>query len=136
MRASFRRQLKQSPKVVRTPDHQFLYFLVKKFGKLPDGSFYDNNPFSEDINPYLKIWLYESWLYECEKEAEKLKNQAILTGSFSNPEMAQKMIRDENPDFKSTDGEAVAEELHKQILEEEKNAKSKKKKKKKRKIIK
>jgi hypothetical protein len=120
--------------VVRTPEHQFLYFLVKKFGKLPDGSFYNNDPFSEDINPYLKIWLFESWLYECEKEAEKLKNQAILTGSFSNPEMAQKMIKNENPDFKATDGEATAEMLHRQIVEEEKSNGQKKKKK--RKIIK
>lgn len=32
-----------------------------------------------------------------------MKSIAILTGSFSNPEAANKMIKDQNPDFASSD---------------------------------
>jgi hypothetical protein len=73
--------------------------MMHEFGILPD------DPFYERINPYLKVWLYESWLHDKELEIEKLKQHAILTGSFFNPEAANKMIQDENPDLSSTDFE-------------------------------
>lgn len=95
---------------------------MKTFGKLPDDPFYEN------INPYLRIWLYESWIHDMELEAQKLKNQAIFIGSFSNPEMAQKIIKQDSPDYKATDSEETANALHEQIVKEESKKNSKKRK--------
>jgi hypothetical protein len=110
--------------VVRTPEHQFIVYLVKLFGKLPDDPFYEN------INAYLRAWLYESWIYEQEKEAEKERNQAILIGSFSNLEMAQKMIRADNPNAQSTDLDETTKMVREKILEADKVGKGKRKKRK------
>jgi hypothetical protein len=100
---------------------------MKLFHKLPD------DPFYEDINAYLKIWLYESWLHDQELEAQKLRNQAILIGSFSNLEMAQGMIRQENPNVQATDLDETSKKVREQILEA--NKVGKKKKRKKRKVV-
>lgn len=110
-------------KVVRTPEHQFLRYLVNIFRKLPD------DPFYEHIDPYLKIWLYESWLHDNELEVERLRNQAILVGSFFNPEAAQKMIKSEKPDFASTDVEETSKAIRKQILDQDNKTKRRKKRK-------
>jgi len=115
-------------KAVRTPDHQFIRWLMKTFRELPDSNFY------ERINPYLKVWLYESWLHERELEIETLRNQAILIGSFFNPEAAQKMIKDENPDFVTTDLDETSAMVRESILEQERENK-KGKKRKKRKVV-
>ena len=111
--------------MVRTPEHQFIRYLAHEYKKLPD------DPFYETINPYLKVWLYESWLHERELESERLKNQAILIGSFFNPEMAQKMLKSENPDFQSTDIEETSNMVREKILEaeREKTRKGRKKRK-------
>ena len=100
-------------------------FLVKTFGKMPD------DPFYEDINPYLKVWLYESWLHDRKMESERLRNQAILIGSFFNPEMAQRMVKDERPDFKTTDLDQTTQMVRDHILKEEEKANRKKRKKRK-----
>ena len=55
------------------------------------------------MDPVQKIWLYESWGNEQELQVEMARAQSILTGSFSNPDMARNMIRRENPQFKSSD---------------------------------
>jgi hypothetical protein len=83
--------------VVRDGDHRFLHYLVKTFRRLP------SDPFFEEIPPLEKLWLFESWCYDEEQKTERMKSQAILTGGFYNPEMAQRMIKRENPDFASTD---------------------------------
>lgn len=88
--------------------------------------------FYEHINPYLKVWLYESWLHDQELEIDKLRKQAILIGSFFNPEMAQKMLKSENPDFTSTDEDLdqANKTVREQILEAEKKDRKKRKKRK------
>ena len=88
----------------------------------------------ENINPYLKVWLYESWLHDKELELEKLKDQAILIGSFFNPEMAYKMMKNEEPDFASTDLDESNKMVREKILEAERE-KKKRKKRKKRKVV-
>jgi len=110
--------------VVRTPEHQFIIWLAKWLHKLP------SDPFFENINAYEKVWLYESWLYELELEAQKSRNQAILTGSFSNLEMAQRMVQDENPKAKATDFDETSRKVREKILEANKEKKGKRKKRK------
>lgn len=100
---------------------------MKTFGKSPDDLFYEN------INPYLKMWLYESWIHDQELESEKLRNQAILIGSFFNPEMAQKMLKIDNPDFQSSNLDETTAFVRERILESEKQ--KSKKKRKKRKVV-
>jgi hypothetical protein len=97
---------------------------MKTFGKPPDDPLYEN------INAYLKVWLYESWLHDQELEAQKLRNQAILIGSFSNLEMAQGMIRQENPNVQATDLDETSKKVREQILEANKVGKKKRKKRK------
>lgn len=110
-------------KVARTPEHQFIGHLIDKFGILPDDPFYEN------INPYLKVWLYERWLHSKELELEQLRSFAILVGSFFNPEMAYKMSKSENPDFKSTDFDAATKAVREQILDASRDKKKRKKRK-------
>jgi hypothetical protein len=109
---------------VRTAEGQFVRHLMKTFGKLPDDPWYEN------INAYLKVWLYESWLHDQELEAQKLRNQAILIGSFSNLEMAQRMIRDENPNVKATDLDETSKKVRERILEADRVGKKTRKKRK------
>ena len=97
---------------------------MKTFHKLPDDTFYEN------INPYLKVLLYESWLYDLELEAQKERNQAILIGSFSNLEMAQKMIQGEHPNAQTTDFDETSKKIRKKILEDNKAKSGKRKKRK------
>jgi hypothetical protein len=96
--------------------------LVKTFGKPPD------DPFFETMNPFLRLWLYEGWIHDIELETEKLRSQSIFIGSFFNPEMAQKIIKADKPDFEATDSEETANKLHEQIVEQEQLSKKKKKK--------
>lgn len=110
--------------MVRTPEHQFIRYLMKEYHKLP------NDPFYENIDAYLKVYLYECWLHDQELEAQKLRNQAILIGSFFNLEMAQKMLSADNPKVKATDLDKTTQKVHEQILEAEKSSKRKRKKRK------
>jgi hypothetical protein len=93
-----------------------------------------DDPFYENINPYLKVWLYESWLHDKELELEKLRDQAIFIGSFFNPEMAYKLMKNEEPDFQSTDIDESNRMVREKILEAERE-KRKNKKRKKRKVV-
>lgn len=70
-----------------------------KYGKLPD------DPFFEEMNPFIKMWLYESWINEIENEYEKMRQLGILIGSFYNPEAARKIAKQENPDYSTTEEE-------------------------------
>ena len=97
--------------------------MMKEFGKLPD------DPFYEHINPYLKVWLYEGWIHDRELETERLKQHGILIGSFFNPEMAQKMIKDDKPDFETTDLDETSKAVRAQILEATMNTGRKKRRK-------
>lgn len=96
---------------------------MKEFHILPNDQFYEN------INAYLKVWLYESWLHDQELEAQKLRNQAILIGSFSNLEMAQKMIQAENPNAVASDLDDTSNKIHEDIIKTNKVASKRKKRK-------
>jgi hypothetical protein len=74
--------------------------------------------------------LYEGWVHDQELEAQRLRNQAILIGSFSNLEMAQRMIREDNPSVQATDVEETSRKVHEEILEANKVQKGKRKKRK------
>jgi len=50
---------------------------------------------------YEKLWLYFAWIQKKESELERLRNHAIMIGSFTNPEAAKQMIS--GPTYSSSD---------------------------------
>ncbi len=62
------------------------------FRRLPD------DPELDDIDPMMKLWMYESWLRDEEEKHKFAKDYAIFSGSFHNPEAAKKLMQEENPD--------------------------------------
>lgn len=87
------------------------------YGEEPDSAFF------EEMDPIKKQWLYESWVYSIEKDLEKWRMLGILIGSFTNPEAANKMMKQERPDYVSSDAdfaksielaESMAQEIDKQ----------------------
>lgn len=79
------------------------------FHKLP------NDDWFEDLDPVLRLWLYESWCRDLEEQNEFARSYAILQGSFTNPDLAHKMIKSENPDFETSDEDF--EKISKQMVE-------------------
>lgn len=74
-----------------------MWFLCKTYGK----EFGD--PWFESIDPITWLLMYQHWLADMEEEHKFARQYAILTGAFSNYEMAQNMYDAENPDYKSSD---------------------------------
>ena len=83
--------------MVKEPDHKFLHYMCETFQKHPDDSFF------EDMDPVIKLWWYESWVHRIETEHENAKAQAIFIGSFTNPEAARRMVKQDTPDVESSD---------------------------------
>lgn len=49
--------------------------------------------------------MFEHWLRDQEEIQELERMNAILVGSFTNPEVAKTMIKADNPDYTSSDEE-------------------------------
>lgn len=114
---------------MRLPNQQFIFWLSKTYKKLP------SDPFFEEMNPWEKVWLYESWLYETEQKIDMNKNLAVLVGSFSNYEMAQQIMKQEDPDYQDLNDDETANKIHEKIVNEEKEIQSSKKKRKKKRVV-
>lgn len=56
------------------------------------------------MDPVQKIWMFENWLADQGDDAELAKNQALLIGSFINPEAVKDMVGEGNVHI-STDEE-------------------------------
>ena len=62
--------------------------MCKIYQKLP------NDPFINEMDPVLKLYLYEQWLGDHRDNAELAKNHAYLVGSFHNPEAVKQLMND------------------------------------------
>lgn len=51
-----------------------------------------SDPLITEMDPVLKLWLYEQWLGNQRDDAELAKNHAYLLGSFTNPEAVQQLL--------------------------------------------
>lgn len=89
-----------------------------------------DDPWFDEIDPILKIYMYEHWCKDKEEAFEMARSQSILIGSFSNPAAAKDMLKTENPDFQSSDEDF---ERSLQLIEESK--KQIKRKRQKRKVM-
>lgn len=57
------------------------------------------------MDPVKRLWMYESWIEDMVEKHKFSRNYSILTGSFFNMEMAQKMMNDNRPEYQSTDAD-------------------------------
>ncbi len=54
-----------------------------------------DDPLITEMDPVQKIWMFYSWIEDRKEHAENYKNHAYLIGGFSNPQMLQKIIGNE-----------------------------------------
>lgn len=92
-----------------------------------------DDPWFDELDPVLKVYMYEHWCRDKEEEFELARSTAILIGSFTNPSAAQDMLKSENPDFASSDKDF--EQSLKIIEESKKKEEQKKRKRQRRKVV-
>ncbi|HLG26888.1 MAG TPA: hypothetical protein VI423_03805 [Paenisporosarcina sp.] len=80
----------------------------------------------DEMDPMLRRLTYEHWVRDEEQQYEMLKSQAILIGSFANPDAAKAMIKSDSPDFESS--EKDYEQSLKMVEEDRKKAAGSKRK--------
>ena len=71
--------------------------MCKLYRREPDDDWFEKLP------PMKRLWMYESWCQDLADKNEFAKSFSIFLGSFSNPEAAQHMLKQDNPDYGSTD---------------------------------
>ncbi len=57
----------------------------------------------EQLDPIEKMFMFQGWLDDQEKEMELAKNHAYIVGSFINPEAVKQLMGDSGNTHKSTD---------------------------------
>jgi hypothetical protein len=55
------------------------------------------------MDEYMWVWMYQSWLQDQEETHKTYKDYALFLGSFFNSEMAQSIIKLDDPDFSASD---------------------------------
>lgn len=73
------------------------------------------------------LWMYTNWIQDQDEKQEFAKNYSILTGSFSNPQMAQRMMKAETVVSSEEDFDKISKEIRK---EAEQTVKTKKRRRK------
>ena len=108
-----------------------MFDMFEASGIFPDSERWEN------MNPFMKWWLFEGWVAKQEREIERDRRNGIFVGSFYNPEAAQKMLKVDRPDFQSTedDFERSVQEVRKNILEQENAGSRRKRRRRKRKVV-
>jgi len=66
------------------------------------------DPEIEDMDPILKLWMFENWVADQNDDVEMVKNHAYLVGSFINPEAVKKLLGESGQVHKSSDEEFEA----------------------------
>ncbi len=67
-----------------------MWYLCNKYHRLPD------DPFISEMDPVLKIWMYQNWSSDQIDQAELAKNHAYLLASFWNPEAVKQLTKQGN----------------------------------------
>lgn len=60
------------------------------------------------------LWMYTNWIQDQDEKQEFAKNYSILTGSFSNPQMAQRMMKAETVVSSEEDFDKISKEIRKE----------------------
>ena len=53
------------------------------------------------MDEYVWVWMYQSWIQDQEDQHKMFKDYSTFLGSFYNPEMAQQIVKDDEPDHSS-----------------------------------
>lgn len=94
-----------------------------------------DDPELENMNPILKLWMYENWIEDQNDDVELVKNHAYLVGSFINPEAVRQLTGEGMMTSVSSDEEF--EQSLRMVLEDgEREEKEKKTKKRRRRKLK
>ena len=51
-----------------------------------------NDPRITEMDPVLKIWMFENWLADHQDQAELATNHAYLLASFDHPERVREIL--------------------------------------------
>tara|TARA_Y100000310_G_scaffold332835_2_gene409162 strand:- start:61 stop:330 length:270 start_codon:yes stop_codon:yes gene_type:complete len=86
------------------------------------------------MDPLTKLLYYESFLADLEEKHDFARSYAIFTGSFTNMDMAQRIVSEENPDYESTE-EDFAESTRMVLEGREKAIEKQKKKRRRRRVV-
>lgn len=57
------------------------------------------------MDEFTWAWMYQSWLQDQEELHKTYKNFALFLGSFFNWEMANRISKQDNPDYETSDEE-------------------------------
>jgi len=79
--------------------------LCKTYKKTPD------DPWIVDMDPVLKMWMYNQWIGDQTDDAELAKNHAYLLASFWNPEAVQKILGESGAKTFESDEESYQESM-------------------------
>ena len=60
--------------------------MCSKYQKTPD------DPFITEMDPVLKVWMFQNWIEDQKEKSELTKNHAYLVGSFWNPEAVKELM--------------------------------------------
>ena len=91
-----------------------------------------DDPRVTDMDPVQKMWMFENWFADQNDEAELAKNQALLIGSFINPDAVKQIVGDGNTHI-STDEEfeestRIVQEASMKALKQKQNVKGRRRK--------
>lgn len=104
-----------------------MWFLCKTYQKLPSDDWFD------EMNPIEKRWIYESWIADQEEQHKFTRDYVVMSGFFTNPEMAKQLQKIDNPDYSSSDDDF---DKSIQMIEEDKRSNKAKVKKRRRRLTK
>jgi hypothetical protein len=92
---------------------------------------FPDDPIIENMDPVMKAWMFYNWIEDFGDENKMLENQAMLIGSFTNPELVQKILG--HGVSKSASSDEEFEQTSRLILEADEQAEKEKQKARKRK---
>lgn len=67
-----------------------------------------DDPKIQDLDPVIRLWMFNNWIEDQNDDVELVKNHAYLLGSFWNPEAVKKLTGEGADQYTSTDEEFEA----------------------------
>jgi hypothetical protein len=77
-----------------------------------------DDPWFDELDPMLKIYMYQHWIQDYEEKNEFAKSYATFVGSFYNPEMARQIMDSEAPENVTESSEEEFDESTRWVLED------------------
>ena len=75
-----------------------------------------DDPWFDELDPMLKIYMYQHWLRDHEEKNEFAKSYSTFIGSFYNPEMARQIMDSDKADNVTQTSEEEFDESTRWVL--------------------